>query len=387
MKLLPSRKWFLIGAMLTVIGTLAVATWIYLTSTSYRFQQAEKAIEKRDFTVAEAVAKKFQSEQHSDEAFYLLGRIAMARKQYARAIEQFNRIRDQGKLRTVAAAFSGESLFVLGSRREAERVLKFAVSQDPDIVSAHRFLSVIYFDQGDMVQAVEHLNEVARLDPKDAKPHRLMGVIYQDLDRPDDAIPAFEEALARSPQPALANEIKLDLAKAKLQKGYPLEAISLTDNLGVEEALPIRVEALLAIDRRDEAKSLLMNALELFPKNTALLRIQGEALLSDQKADQAVKVLETAIALDPVDYRVRYQLALAFTQTNQPEKAAEQQKKVKEIQQQLTELTELNQQAFGKPWDSKIRMKLAAVCEKLGKKQLAEMWSNAAAASGSTSGE
>ena len=61
--------------------------------------------------------------------------------------------------------------------------------------------------------------------------------------------------------------------------------------------------------------------------------------------------------------------------------AAEQQRLCEQTQAYLAELTSLNEKIAERPWDGAVRTRLAEVCDKLDKPDLAAMWRQAAAAS------
>src|SRR5947199_218337 len=83
--------------------------------------------------------------------------------------------------RVRAAALTGQCLLALGAVREADRVFRSVVAEQPDQVDAHRGLAVIAYDLGQLGEAVEHLRRVAELDAADPRPHRLIGLIYKDM--------------------------------------------------------------------------------------------------------------------------------------------------------------------------------------------------------------
>jgi hypothetical protein len=63
-----------------------------------------------------------------------------------------------------------------------------------------------------------------------------------------------------------------------------------------------------------------------------------------------------------------------------PKEVAEQERLLEQTQRYLAELTKLNEEIAERPWDAAVRTRLADVCDKLDKADLAEMWRQAAAA-------
>jgi tetratricopeptide (TPR) repeat protein len=96
------------------------------------------------------------------------------------------------------------------------------------------------------------------------------------------------------------------------------------------------------------------------------------------EASDAAALLEKALRTDPHNYACRYQLALAYERLNRRAEAAEQRKLTEKSQRLFLELIDLNQEAIDKPTDAGVRRRLADVCSKLGKQELAQMWLRAA---------
>ena len=74
----------------------------------------------------------------------------------------------------------GLRFLALGRPIEAERFLLSVTSIRPENVDAYRGLAGIYYDRGAMSHALAHLEKWAALDASDGRPHRYMGLIYKD---------------------------------------------------------------------------------------------------------------------------------------------------------------------------------------------------------------
>jgi Flp pilus assembly protein TadD len=139
-------------------------------------------------------------------------------------------------------------------------------------------------------------------------------------------------------------------------------------------------EALIGLGRPADAGEILGPAILAHPDKAELHYLQGVVHLANSATKEAVASLERSIALDPHEYRPRYQLAIALEQLNRTADAAIQRKAADDIKDKLQKLSELNRAAMKDPWDADVRWKLAEACEKLNKRSLAEMWRKAAAA-------
>jgi tetratricopeptide (TPR) repeat protein len=211
------------------------------------------------------------------------------------------------------------------------------------------------------------------------------GRILQDLEDYRSAVRSYREALKRNPDPALAAKIRIDLALC-LNNDHDntgaleaLDGISAKDSASASAQL-LRAEALVGLGRNAEAAELLDAAIKRYPEVGGLHHLRGGLYLNMGDSKAAAASLERAIALNPGEYRPRYQLALAFEQLGRTKEAAEQRSKADQTKNDLLELSKLNREAMKDPWDAEVRYKLADACERLHMPQLAAMWRKAAKA-------
>jgi predicted Zn-dependent protease len=243
----------------------------------------------------------------------------------------------------------------------------------------------VYYDLGAAGPALEHLRAVARLDPGDARPHWLMGQIYKDQARPAEAVACYEEALKRPLAGEPLSRVREGLAEVLLQQGDGARALQVLDgcdarHAGEPKVLALRAEALLNQARAPEAKELLGRALRLHPGALELQKARAKLHLQEGEGAEAAALLERILEAQPHDVACRYQLVQAYRMLGRPEEAAAQRARLDESQSLVHELSKLSAEAEDKPWDAALRLRLAEVCEKLERKELAAMWRRAAAA-------
>jgi Flp pilus assembly protein TadD len=378
----PSRRWAAL-VFLVALALIGWGWWHRTTRPEYRMERARAAMCEQDWERAAVIADELEAAGHADRAHLLRGESLFHRGRHAAALAHFNRIQDQGAIRLAAVALSARCLLQLGETREAYRAFRFVLDQEADNVDAHRGLGAIAYDQGNLDQAVHHLREVARLDPRDGRPLRLVGLIHKDLSQFAQADSAYTEALSRELPSSVQQDVYLELAECRVQRREYASALSALDErheLGGEgpEALACRGEALVGLGRGSEALTLLARAVRDHPSHPRLLGLCGQFLLTSAEADQAVRLLERAVRADPYNHRWRYQLALAYGHVGRKTDAAEQGRRAKEIERDMDKLTALSKEAMAKPWVPEVRSRLAEVCRKLGKHQLAVMWDRAA---------
>jgi tetratricopeptide (TPR) repeat protein len=382
------RKRLLVSAILTtavaLLGGMG-AWWHHTSRPDYLLRQGQAALRRGDTEAADVLASRLEASGHADHAHLLLGEIYFRLERPARALHEFNQIHDQGALRLEAVAYSGQCLLQLHNAAEAVRCFEFVLAEQPDHVDCHRGLAIVYYDQGAMDRALKHLQEVARLDPADGRPHRLMGLIYKDQDRLAEAVLAYEEALKRPLADEPLRKVREELAEALVRQGdgrRALEVLGACDPRHAEEAkvLALKAKGLLIQARAPEAKELLDRALRTHPDSLELQQTRAKLHLQDGEGQEAAALLERILAGQRHDVTCRYQLLQAYRMLDRTEDAAAQRARLDQDQALFHELSKLSDEAETKPWDAALRLRLADVCAKLDKADLAAMWRRAAAA-------
>ncbi len=79
---------------------------------------------------------------------------------------------------------------------EAENSLKLALTIDPDHVKSQTNLARVYLDMGSFAKAHKHAAAASRLDPVSNSTQRVLGRALHSLGLAEDAIAAYENALA-----------------------------------------------------------------------------------------------------------------------------------------------------------------------------------------------
>jgi tetratricopeptide (TPR) repeat protein len=378
------------------------AGWYFDSQPDFRLRCGQVALKNGNLDRVDQVADHLDAEGYKDHAALLRGEAFFRQgKEYAdredkvraaplllKAETELNKIRDKGDLRLQAAALLGQAYIYLRRMTEAERALEFVLSSWPNHVDAHRGLVSIYFDQGAMDKALAHLQRWAELDPQDGRPYRLMGLIYKDFKKWSLAVDAYQAALARNLPVSNVEldpaRIRRELAECLVKQSRYSEALELLsqfdplpEDVPVVEAL--RGQGLWSLGQADEARKVLDQALGEFHNSVDLLRMRARLHQEAREWDRAIGLLERALYLDPNDDVSRYQLAQVYENMGRKAEAAEQHRRVKQIQDALKEITRLDEEASARPRDGAVRLKLAEIYQKLGKPQEAEMWRQAAA--------
>lgn len=376
------RRWAL---LLLGVAALGGFWWWARPTPAERLREGRAALHAGETARVETLCKELQDDGLLDHAHLLRGESRLQAHRYMAALEEFNRVEEPGGLRVEAAALAGRCLLALDNRAEAARAFSWVLSQDTENADAHRGLGALAYDQGEMMRAIHHLTEAARIDATDGRPHRLIGLIRKDMGQRDDAVAAYREALQRDLPTTDRRAVKLELAEVQLKRKDHESALQALDGLDAYDSMradaqALRAEALLGLAKTDLAVSFLDMGIRKFPKDGRLLRLRGQAYVTAGDAKEAAPLLERAIAADPHDHQAHHQLALAYAALDRPADAEKERQRVREIHDDLTRMTELQKQAMERPRDAAVRRQLAALCRKLDKPELAASWEKAAAA-------
>jgi len=188
-----------------------------------------------------------------------------------------------------------------GDLESAFALFSAALSENPDLVSAHLGLGEVLRRQGDYGAAEEAYGRAAELDPRSFDAHYFQGLMLHLLGRVGEAITSYRRALVIEPADHAAN---LNLATAYLQYGSPPEALPFARTAAEmrPEDGPTRVNlgtVLAALDRHEEAVREYERALELVEPTPPIILNLAESLRRLERYDEMATALEAAIRLEP----------------------------------------------------------------------------------------
>ncbi|HET9148875.1 MAG TPA: tetratricopeptide repeat protein [Alphaproteobacteria bacterium] len=155
------------------------------------------------------------------EAVQLLGGIARARGDRARAVELYSEALRLKPAFAKAHSNLGATLLEMGRVGEAIDHLSRALADEPDFVDARVNLGAALFNAGRFADAERELRAALQLAPDDTLALNTLGNALFRQGRVDEAIAAFETALAREPDLAMAIN---NLGTAWREKGEPIKA-------------------------------------------------------------------------------------------------------------------------------------------------------------------
>ena len=383
----PTRLTVLMFALAVLVGSVA-GYWRYrVTRPDYRLRQGQEAVLQGDLREAERWAAALEAAGDPDRAHLLRGQMYLSDNELNAAILEYNLI-NHGQTDVLVEASLSYGLKFLQSGRpvEAESFLLYVASARPENIDARRGLAAIYYDRGAMGNALAHLEKWVELDGDDGQPHRFMGVIYKDMDANAPAAEHYRAALGLRLLPQVRRQVVRELAEVLIRQNEYAKALKYLDGyLAGGDAptvalLELRADCLYGLQDAAGAVRALDRAAALGRPSSRGRRVRALLHVAAGEFAAAAGVLEDALRDDPHDCPCRYQLAQAYERLGRGTDADEQLRRLDQSRRLYQELSDLNREAIRKPTDVAVRRRLAEVCVKLDKPELARMWLRAAAA-------
>lgn len=309
------------------------------------------------------------------------GALKLHDRDFVSAQRDFRNAAADPAFRPLAWLLAGETLFAQNRLREAEQNFSYAIQLQPNLVEAHRWLAIVYYDLGLMRESVVQLNRVAELDPADPRPHRVMAVIHMDLGSDAIAVEEFEESLRRDPRQSDRQDILIELAQAQLAlRRYDAALKTLSACETNAEVLALLADACYALGDTAKAKELAQASHRTDPGQRLALIVLGKAALDERRHDDAIEMLKDGAELAPADYQMQYTLLVALRAAGRTSEAEQQSAKVEALRALRDKFDALLEQAVSDPYNAEIRYQLGVVAGQLEMPRIAESWLKAAVA-------
>jgi putative PEP-CTERM system TPR-repeat lipoprotein len=193
-----------------------------------------------------------------------------------------------------------------GQRAQAESKLREVLDKYPKDASARLLSARLLVLDGKRDEALANANLVATQDPNApaaAEAYYLIGRIQTSLDRPEEAIKAYEEVLKRQPQPVAADLAlaALHLTAGSLDKAttYAHQALAIQPKSPQARALMVRI--LLAQHKMPEAQGELASLEKEFPTSPTVLNLMAAQQLAAGQVDAARASYLKVVQVVPTD--------------------------------------------------------------------------------------
>ncbi|HUG19829.1 MAG TPA: tetratricopeptide repeat protein [Planctomycetaceae bacterium] len=382
------RRLFVLVGFLTIVSVL-VWNWQLLAprdgeslpkSPETRIELFYEALSNRDESAMSRIEQSFRDGPRSED----YGRFFQGLKQIhsgelEAALSSLHGLGTNALLRPFVIISIAETLYRLDRLNEAQVLLKGLLNEDEDHLDAHRLLGAILYDLGAYSRAIPYLEFVLERAPGSMGTHFMMGIIGLEFGDTTESIDHFQKVLEAGASGKLRQDAIWNLSDALMQTQKYAEAEGrLSEYDESSKFLSRRANCLWNLQRRDEARQLLKKAANIDDSNREYRLIQLQIQMHDRQWEQAAETAVQHLQTNPHDADVRYQLAQAYARQGRQEDFEREIARYEEASKLIAQLQELNRRATADARDPVIRDQLAEVCDRLGKKELAEMWRKAA---------
>jgi len=161
---------------------------------------------------------------------------------------------------------------LLKRNMDADRWLTQSVQMNSRDAQAWYYLGRTKYSAGQFPQAIEAFERCLKLEPRNVEAENNVGLSYEALQRPDEAIQAFENAIAwQTESSAKDPEPFIELAHLYLNENHPEKAVpylsqSIAISPNVSKAHEELGKAYSLLHRLSEAQAELEKAIELTPQ-------------------------------------------------------------------------------------------------------------------------
>ena len=213
-----------------------------------------------------------------------------------------------------------------GKLREAEKLYRRVLQQQPDNADAWHLLGMALYSLGQLDESIECLQCTLTLTPNQPAVLANLGAVYRAADNLDEARRVLEQSVVFQPDSFKA---RTNLGAVYMEQGRAKEAES---QLGFALSLnPEAVEAKMNLgnlwqkqERYREAEQIYRGLIQRQPNNALLFNNLGESLRQQGQMDDAITAMRRAVQLDPASVETRLHLARYLGVADEKEEAKTQ---------------------------------------------------------------
>ncbi len=298
---------------LTLLAALALggAAWARIGSDTQRlYERAQAEARAGRFEQAAATLERLDRLRSPTPVIRLLrAQVSGARSNTEAAVTELRAIPDGHPLAPLARLSEGQLEARRGRLRLAETAFQKALKLNPRNVQARRELVYIYSIQQRLPEVDEHLNALSEMGAMDLTHLLHWGMIRHSEWAAGTDMGALERYLAADPED---RHSRLALAEAQRRTGRAAQAVETIAMLPESDSDARATRARLALGRgeRAVAEALLAGGPVDHP---ALAQLRGQLALSRRDYREAIHHLRIALAAEPGDHALKYNLAIALT--------------------------------------------------------------------------
>jgi Flp pilus assembly protein TadD len=271
------------SALVALTLTCAIAT----AQQPSPLASPQKLIAAANFPAAEAALRAYLvTTPASAPAHYLLAYSLLRQNKPQDALQEYTRAAaltppNAEELRSV-----GQAYVLLDDLLDAGKWMTRAVEMNRSDPESWYSLGRLRYTEQRYTDALDCFTRALALAPKSVKVENNLGLAYEGLNRPDDAVAAYRQAIAwqdAAPTAPPSEQPLLNLAIALIHRGEVAEA-----------------------------KPLLLHAIAIAPADPRIQEQLGQICLQQGDFSDAEKYLKTAVHLDPDKSNLHFLLGQAY---------------------------------------------------------------------------
>ena len=275
--------------------------------------QAEDAIQKNDFTAAEALLKKaLDKEPNNYQAWFDLGFVL---NRLGRADESIAAYRKSvaAKSDIFESNLNLGLMLIRANNSEAEQFLRAATGLKPTAQveegQARAWLALAHLLEDEKpADALRAYGKASELTPKDPEPHLSAGLLHERQKEFSDAEAEYKQVLTLDPKSTdpHSTEAAIGLTNIYMKSGRLGDAEPLLRRLATERSedagIHLQLGRVLAAEgKKDDAIAELQTALKLAPSDADAQRDIADLYASAGKNDLAESAYRTLVTAQPKD--------------------------------------------------------------------------------------
>ncbi len=179
------------------------------------------------------------------------------------------------------------------------------------------------YENGEMTMALTQLQEAIEINPNNNAWHFNKGLTLDALDRFEEAIQAYERALALNPDdPETMNCLAVDYTRTG-QYDLSLSLFGRIENIdpSFEPCYCNRIITYTEIDQHDKAEEMFYLAQQINPDCPICFYNIGNSLFSRQQFEKAIWCWKKTAMLEPAHPQINYRIAQAYWAGGDPHQA------------------------------------------------------------------
>jgi tetratricopeptide (TPR) repeat protein len=298
-----------------------------------------------------AAAEHLKTLQDSDDPlittylYYIAGELAFKQKQY------------------------GDSLQALNAAIEMSDQAK------RKLVPAYQLMASIYYDLGNMQQAMESATIVSDLDPNNARIFHFIGMVQQDYEQWQDSLLSYQRYLELDPFGNLRETVIINMAEVHIKLRQFTKALTqLNQVLVTPRIYALRASCHYNLGDVQNAFDALNDALSRDPAQHEAILLKGTIEVQDRSYTTAVDTCVRGLRYYPRDDVLMYKLSEAYRGLGDEAKAKELAAQSTILRAKRERFSQLNNDVIIEPTNIAMRLELGKLAEEIGKPELAVIW-------------